>query len=469
MNYEIDKKSLTSEQRVWLDNLNAGLLAELQRSVNVNGRASLSLTPAMTVTARKAGEDFLKLESNASFSVSGSLAVALDARKWLEAHTEAEPDGFALLVKLTLAPKEAPAPASRRKDADDDKRPDFVPVKPRYTFDQIIIPDDTRRQIMDALAVVRHRELVYDTWGFSQCDPTPNSILSFYGPPGTGKTMCAHAIAAYLQKPLLAFNYAEIESKYVGEAAKNLKKAFATATEMDAVMFFDEADSFLGKRVENVQSGNDQSLNSQRSQMLILLEEFRGVVIFATNLQTNFDKAFESRILAHIKLDLPNREARAAILRGLLPERLPLAAPLTDDDLLQVSDKMEGLAGREIKQAVKQLLFRKAAEDGAEARISVADIQEAMEAKVAEKSNLEAEAEANKQRERERKEKAVMEGFKCDAERKRKYLDSMSLESLQEAVKRKEEAKAKEGDAEAPAQQAQPEPPAEPAQPAEVK
>lgn len=466
MNYEIDKKSLTSEQRVWLDNLNTGLMAELQRSVNVYGRSTLSLVPTVAVTARKAGEAFLKLESNASFSISGSLAVRADAEKWLEAHTEADPDGFALRVKLSFAAKEAPAP--RRKDADDDKRPDFVPVKPRYTFDQIIIPDDTRRQIMDTLAVVRHRELVYDTWGFSQCDPTPNSILSFYGPPGTGKTMCAHAIAAYLQKPLLAFNYAEIESKYVGEAAKNLKKAFATATEMDAVMFFDEADSFLGKRVENVQSGNDQSLNSQRSQMLILLEEFRGVVIFATNLQTNFDKAFESRILAHIKLDLPNREARAAILRGLMPERLPLAAPMTDDDLLAVSDKMEGLAGREIKQAVKQLLFRKAAEDGAEARISADDLTAAMEAKVTEKSNLEAEAEANKQRERERKEKAVMEGFKRDAERKRKYLDSMSLESLQEAVKRKEEAKAKEGAAEgADAQPTPPEPPAEPVAPAE--
>lgn len=466
MNYEIDKKSLTSEQRMWLDNLNTGLMAELQRSVNVYGRSTLSLVPAVAVTARKSGEAFLKLESNASFSISGSMAVGADAKKWLEAHTEADPDGFALRVKLSFAAKEAPAP--RRKDADDDKRPDFVPVKPRYTFDQIIIPDDTRRQIMDALAVVRHRELVYDTWGFSQCDPTPNSILSFYGPPGTGKTMCAHAIAAYLQKPLLAFNYAEIESKYVGEAAKNLKKAFATATEMDAVMFFDEADSFLGKRVENVQSGNDQSLNSQRSQMLILLEEFRGVVIFATNLQTNFDKAFESRILAHIKLDLPNREARAAILRGLMPERLPLAAPMTDDDLLAVSDKMEGLAGREIKQAVKQLLFRKAAEDGAEARISADDLTAAMEAKVTEKSNLEAEAEANKQRERERKEKAVMEGFKRDAERKRKYLDSMSLESLQEAVKRKEEAKAKEGAAEgADPQPTPPETPAEPVAPAE--
>ena len=89
MNYEIDKKSLTSEQRVWLDNLNTGLLAELQRSVNVNGRATLSLTPAMTVTARKAGAAFLTLESNASFSVSGSLAVASDAQRWLEERAEA--------------------------------------------------------------------------------------------------------------------------------------------------------------------------------------------------------------------------------------------------------------------------------------------------------------------------------------------------------------------------------------------
>ena len=57
MNYEIDKKSLTSEQRVWLDNLNTGLMAELQRSVNANGRSTLSLVPAVAVTARKAGDD----------------------------------------------------------------------------------------------------------------------------------------------------------------------------------------------------------------------------------------------------------------------------------------------------------------------------------------------------------------------------------------------------------------------------
>ena len=152
-------------------------------------------------------------------------------------------------------------------------------------------------------------------------DSKPKSILNFYGPPGTGKTMCAHAISNMLNKPLLALNYSEIESKYVGDAAKNLKKAFDTARDKEAVMFFDEADSFLGKRIENVTQGSDQALNSLRSQMLILLEEHEGIVIFATNLVTNFDKAFESRILDHIKLELPNREARADIINKMLPSR----------------------------------------------------------------------------------------------------------------------------------------------------
>ncbi|MGC8140941.1 AAA family ATPase, partial [Salmonella enterica] len=82
-------------------------------------------------------------------------------------------------------------------------------------------------------------------------------------------------------------------------APKNLQAAFDVAKNNDCVLFFDEADSFLGKRITNVVQGADQALNSLRSQMLILLEEFKGIVIFATNLVTNFDTAFESRILKH--------------------------------------------------------------------------------------------------------------------------------------------------------------------------
>ncbi len=438
LTYEINKQSLTPDQQIWIDNFHKGLIDILQRSVDKNG-ANLSLHNDISVTKR--GANFISYDSNACFSITGSLAVESDAQRYADNATVS--DKFSLLVKLNFSKKEEPQHTTKNDDA---SPMTFTPTPPRYTFDQIILPNETRQAIMNALGVVQHRELVYDTWGFSASDPTPNSILSLYGPPGTGKTMCAHAIANYLHKPLLAFNYAEIESKYVGEAAKNLKRAFQEATKQDAVMFFDEADSFLGKRIGNVDSGHDQSINSQRSQMLIFLEEFKGVVIFATNLQSNYDKAFESRIVAHIKLDLPNREARADILRHLIPAHLPLEHPLSDDDLLQISDKMDGLAGREIKQGVKQLLFRKATEDGEMAIFNAQDFADAMAAKLLEKNNLDLEAETNKRKEEEKNRKRTLDAMKRDSERRRLYLDSCSIDALEAALKRKKEAEANEND-----------------------
>ena len=91
--------------------------------------------------------------------------------------------------------------------------------------------------------------------------------------------------------------------------------------------------------------------------MLILLEEFEGVMLFATNLVTNFDKAFESRILDHIKLELPNKEARAAIIDKMLPSKMPLDHRFTQEELLEASDLIDGFAGREIKNAILTMLL----------------------------------------------------------------------------------------------------------------
>ncbi len=193
--------------------------------------------------------------------------------------------------------------------------------------------------------------------------------------------MTANAIANNLGKTLLAMNYAEIESKYVGEAPKNLMKAFETAKKYDSVLFFDEADSFLGRRIQNVTHGSDQALNSLRSQMLILLENFDGVVIFATNLVTNFDTAFESRILKHIKFELPNFEARKKIIAGLLPVRLPIVHDITDNEFEKLSEITDGMSGRELKSAVLETLLRKATKDGVEANFCFDDFIEGFEKK----------------------------------------------------------------------------------------
>lgn len=277
-----------------------------------------------------------------------------------------------------------------------DELPYYAPVKPRYTFDQIVLSDSIRQQINEAVNIITYQDLIYNTWGFSEVDSVPKSILNFYGPPGTGKTMCAHAIANQLSKKLLALNYSEIESKFVGDAPKNLQRAFEIATEEDCVLFFDEADSFLGKRIQNVNQSADQALNSLRSQMLILLEEHKGVIIFATNLVSNFDKAFESRILKHIKFELPNEEARIAIIKKMIPSKLPLAVPLQYSELHELAQITEGFSGREIKNAILDMLLAKATKDKGTAVFYFLDFKDAFEGKKKEMETLKREKESNK-------------------------------------------------------------------------
>lgn len=302
------------------------------------------------------------ITDNASLLVPGSRELVRQVTEYVSTRNDIEDilKDFTLNMTLRMTkrqpmPKTENQPQQQRKD----DLPVFTPIEPRYRFDQMILSDHVKQELDDAMKIVKHKDLIYNVWGFGEVDPVPRSILNFYGEPGTGKTMCAHAIAHSLGKQLLALNYSEIESKFVGEAAKNLQHAFETAKESDAVLFFDEADSFLGKRIENVTQGAEQALNSLRSQMLIQLEQFPGVVLFATNLVTNFDHAFESRILKHIQFELPNQEARVAIIRKMLPSKLPME-PLSDDQLMEASALIDGFSGREIKTAILELLLSKA-------------------------------------------------------------------------------------------------------------
>lgn len=376
----------------------------------------LGVTMKWDVSER--GESFWRMESNADFSISDSLFVQSKIDDYLKKNLQVDFPECSLSLKVTyrkLPPEESNN--SMPQNTPNDGLPDFIPRKPRFTFDQIILPDDTRRRIFNDLNTIKYRDLIYNQWGVSEVDSKPKSILNFYGPPGTGKTMCAHAIANRLGKPLLALNYSEIESKYVGDAAKNLKKAFDTARDIDAVMFFDEADSFLGRRIENVTQGSDQALNSLRSQMLILLEEYEGVVIFATNLVTNFDKAFESRILDHIKLELPNREARAEIIDKMLPSRLPMAHRPTKEELLEVSDTIDGFAGREIKGAILTMLLDKAGLEEADPCFTLEDLKAALIKKKAQLDKLKKEETDHR---KEKIAKRLQEKLEEDAEYERR-------------------------------------------------
>lgn len=224
--------------------------------------------------------------------------------------------------------------------------------EPRYSFEQVILPEALKTQINEAVSTILVEHKVFDEWGLRTIIPNASSALSFYGPPGTGKSMAAEAIAEKLGKKILRATYADIESKFHGEGPKMVKAIFRAAERDDAVLFLDESDSLLSKRLTNVTDGSAQAINSMRSQLLICLEQFKGIVIFATNLVVNYDKAFLSRLI-NIEFTKPDQDARYAIWYQHLKGK-GLRIPLADDvDITLLAEKYDEFCGREIKNSVK--------------------------------------------------------------------------------------------------------------------
>ncbi|UZQ51897.1 ATP-binding protein [Clostridium kluyveri] len=230
-----------------------------------------------------------------------------------------------------------------------DKRAERYEVKePKWDFKSLILTKNVLEELEISLSIIENETLVFDTWGLRTFEPHPRSALNFYGPPGTGKTMAAHAIANKLGKKILIASYAQIESKYHGEGPKNVEALFMAAQKNDAVLFIDEADSMLSKRLTHVTQGSEQAINSMRSQLLICLEKFKGVVIFATNLVKNYDYAFETRV-KNINFTMPDEECREKIWEVHL---LPSIPKSYDVNTKELAEKFTDFCGRDIKNAV---------------------------------------------------------------------------------------------------------------------
>ncbi|PTQ86792.1 AAA family ATPase [Agitococcus lubricus] len=131
-------------------------------------------------------------------------------------------------------------------------------TEPAFVLDDLILPSETMSQLLDFLSYKDCEQQVFSTWGLAATHSYgKQTIVNFYGEPGTGKTMAAHAVAAYLHKPLIVVNYADVESKYVGETSKNICNIFRVAKEKEAIIFFDEADAILSRRVNNMSHATD--------------------------------------------------------------------------------------------------------------------------------------------------------------------------------------------------------------------
>ena len=115
----------------------------------------------------------------------------------------------------------------------------------------------------------------------------PNARICLYGPAGTGKSAYGRYIAKTLKKPLIIKKVSDLMDMYVGGTEKNIAAAFSEAKKKQAVLVFDEVDSFLSER-SNAQRSWEVS---QVNEMLVQMENFDGIFIATTNLMDNLDKA----------------------------------------------------------------------------------------------------------------------------------------------------------------------------------
>ena len=222
----------------------------------------------------------------------------------------------------------------------------FTPVDPLYSLDQIVVPEVTLRRLLDVAFFIESSKLVFDEWNLRSIEPRPSMAVNFRGPPGTGKTMAAHALASHLNRKILLCRLSDLESKFHGEGPKNLVELFAAAGDSGAVLLLDEAESLLSRRFAQPEQAAESAINSMRTELLMALDSFQGITIFASNLPHSYDPAIESR-LWHVEFGLPDEAARRRIWQNHLPDELPLAG-VSLDHLAAI----DGVSGRDIKQAV---------------------------------------------------------------------------------------------------------------------
>ena len=257
----------------------------------------------------------------------------------------------------------------------------FVPEEPKFSLDDIILPQSVRDEIMDVATYADNAHLVFEIWGFKKTHKFSKRIgINLYGPPGTGKTMAAHAIAKQLGRKILIVNYADVESKYVGETPKNLRKVFEAGKATNSILFFDEADAILSKRVTNMTQAVDVSVNQTRSVMLMLMNEYQDFIIFATNFIENFDPAFMRRISMHVKFELPDLDCRRQLWRMYIPPELP-----NNIDVDKLAEKYEGISGSDISNAMLNAAFKAARQgvDSLDEKLVCESIQNILDSKAA--------------------------------------------------------------------------------------
>jgi hypothetical protein len=192
------------------------------------------------------------------------------------------------------------------------------------SFDDLVVPPFVAMQLREIATQLKHRQQVYDEWGFGHGQSRGLGIAAlFAGESGTGKTMAAEAIATAARLDLYRIDLSSVVSKYIGETEKNLARLFDAAEASGAILLFDEADALFGKR-SDVKDSHDRYANIEVAYLLQRIESYRGLAILTTNMRSALDRSFVRRLRFIVQFPFPDAGAREQIWQRQFPDRAPL-------------------------------------------------------------------------------------------------------------------------------------------------
>lgn len=126
-----------------------------------------------------------------------------------------------------------------------------------------------------------------------------NFSLCLYGASGTGKSAYGEFLAQTLGMPTVKKKCSDLLSMWVGGTEQNIAAAFKEGQENQAVLIFDEADSFLQDRSKAHNSWEVTQVN----EMLTQMESYPYPFVCTTNLMDNLDKASLRRFTFKVAYD----------------------------------------------------------------------------------------------------------------------------------------------------------------------
>lgn len=226
-------------------------------------------------------------------------------------------------------------------------------IKPELRLRDLIISDSNMSHFEKLISYTKGaNELNYKF--LQKASKQKGTVILMSGPPGTGKTMSAEVLASELGRDLWICSISEMQSKYVGESERKIESLFRTAQAANCVLLLDECDAFLRSRDFLTHNHDSKIVNL----LLMLINDFSGVLVMTTNFASSLDSAFSRRINSKLVLDLPTLNERVKILRSILEPDAPLEENINFENIVKDLNLSGGLIKNGVERAFMTMIGR---------------------------------------------------------------------------------------------------------------